>query len=192
MRVLRFLGLIAAICCFTGLAGATPVDFHMQVLDPPPSFNVQPIFSTPFNFSFTTCSVGELPSGTADGCFAGVNRTGQDWNNLQITFADNAVLAGQTPNCALTNPNNTFGSSDCSLVDSTYILTFSGGQGIANGAFFFITEDGVVPPEGFGVGTGAVLTPEPGSIVLLSTGALLFGWLLYGERLRALRLSQLS
>ena len=188
MRVLHCLVVIAVICGFTGLAKADPVDFHMSVLDPPTIFTVQPIFSTPFAISFTECSVGELPSGTADGCFAGVNRTGQDWTNLQITFANNVVLGGQTPNCDLTGSNNIFSGTDCSLDGSTYILSFMDGV-LHNNEFFFITEDGVVPPEGFGVGTGTVsglvATPEPGSVVLLSTGCILFGILFTMERRRA-------
>lgn len=190
MRVFRCLLAIAIICGFPGLANADSVDFHMSVLDPPPpAFPVQPIFSTPFTFSFTTCSVGELPGGgTADGCFAGVNRSGQDWTNLQITFENNAVLGGQTPSCALTGSNNIFSDTDCSLDNSTYILTFTNGL-LQNNDFFFITEDGVIPPEGFGVGTGTVVgaaaTPEPGSVLLLSTGIVLFGLLFHMERRRA-------
>lgn len=197
MRVLRFLLMMALVCGYTGLAGASPVDFHMHVLDPPPpSFTVLPIFSTPFTFSFTECSPGELPDGiTASGCFAGVNRTGMDWDNLQITFADNDVLAGQTPTCDLTGTHNIFSGTDCSLVDSTYILSFMDGV-LHNNDFFFITEDGVDPPEEFGIGTGTVnstaMTPEPAPVLLLSTGIILFGLWFYGGRRRLTSSSLLS
>lgn len=195
MRVLRFLAIIAFVCGYTGLAAATPVDFHMSVLDPPP-FNVQPIFSTPFPISFIECSQGELPDGmTASGCFAGVNRTGVDWNNLQITFADNNVLAGQSPNCDLTGTHNIFSDTDCSLVGSTYLLSFGDGV-LSNNEYFIITEDGVDPPEGFGIGTGTVnstaMTPEPAPVLLLSTGIILFGLWFYGGRRRMASSSLLS
>ena len=195
MRVLRFLVVVAIVCGYTGLAGAAPVDFHMSVLDPPP-FDTVPILSTPFPISFTECGLGELPDGmTASGCFAGVNRTGMDWNNLQITLADNNVLAGQTPNCDLTGTHNIFSDTNCSLVGSSYLLSFGDGV-LSNNDFFFITEDGVDPPEGFGIGTGTVnstaMTPEPAPVLLASTGIILFGLLFYGERRRAVSSSLLS
>ena len=190
MKAFRCLFALVVTFTLTSLASADPVDFHMHVLDPPPpSFTVQPIFSTPFTFTFTTCSLGELPGGgTADGCFAGVNRSGEDWTNLQITFEDNSVLAGQAPNCALTGTNNIFSDTDCSLDGSTYVLRFTDGV-LANNDFFFITEDGVIPPEGFGVGTGSVdlvSSPEPEPLVLLASGLVLFGVAL-GEKEKYLR-----
>lgn len=195
MKVFRCLFALAIACAFLGSASAEPIDFHMRVLDPPPpAFSVQPIFSTPFTFTFTACSVGELPGGgTADGCFAGVNRSGMDWENLQITFADNSVLAGQAPNCALTGSNNIFSDTSCSLSGSTYILSFTGGV-LSNNDFFFITEDGVVPPEGFGVGTGSVVlpTPEPEPFVLLATGLVLLGVALMPRRRSGLRATLLA
>lgn len=188
MKALRCLFALVVAFTFTSLASADPVDFHMHVLDPPPpSFPVQPIFSTPFTFTFTTCSTGELPGGgTADGCFAGVNRSGEDWTNLQITFDDNSVLAGQAPNCALTGTNNIFSDTDCSLDGSTYVLRFTDGV-LANNDFFFITEDGVIPPEGFGVGTGSVdlATPEPAPLLLFATGVILLGGTLKMGRRRS-------
>ncbi|HZY63030.1 MAG TPA: hypothetical protein VFE38_10915 [Edaphobacter sp.] len=195
MKVFRCLFALIIACAFIGSASAEPIDFHMRVLDPPPpAFSVQPIFSTPFTFTFTACSVGELPGGgTADGCFAGVNRSGMDWSNLTITFADNPVLAGQTPSCALTGSNNIFSDTACSLAGSTYTLSFTDGV-LSNNDFFFITEDGVVPPEGFGVGTGSVVlpTPEPEPFLLLATGLVLFGVVLKLNRQDNLRVSSLS
>ncbi len=192
MRVFHCLVVIAVICGFTGLAKADPVDFHMNILDPPPSsYPTFPIFSTPFAISFTACVAGELPDGnTGEGCFAGHNETGQDWNNLQLTFADNTALASQLADCSPAPSDNIFSTANCSLVGSTYVLSFSDGV-VSNGDYFFITEDGV-DPESFGTGTGTVLTPEPASILLLSTGFVLFGLLVNMKRWHAVRSLLLS
>lgn len=198
MKFLRCLVVIALVCGCAGLAKADSVDFHMNVLDPPPptdpSYPLYLITTTSFSVTFTDCVAGELPSGmTADGCFAGRNISGQDWDNLQLTFASGGVLTGQTANCAAAPSDNIFSDADCpeSPDNGLYTLTFTDGV-IANGDYFFITEDGVTPATDFPTGNAQVLTPEPGSIVLLSTGILLFGWLLYGERLRKPQLSLLS
>ena len=199
MKVLHCLVLIALVFGCTGLAKADPVDFHMRVLDPPPpsdpSYPLFLITSTSFNVSFTPCIAGELPgANTADGCFAGRNVSGLDWNNLQLSFPAGGALTGQAANCAAGVSDDIFSSTDCPALpdsDGTFDLGFADGV-IANGSYFFITEVGVVPATDFPTGQASVLTPEPKSVVLLSTGILLFGWLLYGERLRALRLSPLA
>lgn len=196
MKILHCLVLIALFCGCTVLAKADPVDFHMRVLDPPPdpdpSYPLYVITSTSFDVSFTACVAGELPGdNTADGCFAGRNLSGQDWDNLQLSFPAGGSLTGQTANCAAGPSDDVFSSTDCPAqpdADGTYDLGFADGV-IPNGAYFFITEDGVVPATDFPSGTATVLTPEPRSIMLLSTGVLLFGWLFYGERLGALHLS---
>ena len=198
MKILRCLMAIALVCGCMGVAKADPVDFHIKVLDPaPPSDPSYPLFlitSTSFNVSFTDCVTGELPGGmTADGCFAGRNISGIDWDNLQLSFPGGGVLTGQPASCAAAPSDNIFSSTDCPVdpVNGAYDLGFADGV-IANGDYFFITEDGVVPASDFPTGSATVLTPEPGSIVLMSTGVLLFGCLLFGERSRRLDLSPLS
>jgi hypothetical protein len=201
MKSLPCLVLIALVLGCTGLAKADPVDFHIKVLDPAPpadpSYPLYLITSTSFNFSFTTCIAGELPSGmTADGCFAARNLSGLDWNGLDMSFPDGGVLAGQPASCAPAPSDNIFSATDCPVnpANGSYDLGFSNGI-IHNGDYFFITEDGVVPPTDFptGVATASTaMTPEPASMVLMSTGILLFGCLLYGERSRALRASLFS
>ena len=193
MRVLRFLGLVSAICFSTALAGATPVDFHMRVLDPPPpanpSYPLYLIQSTSFDVSFTGCVAGELPgNNTATGCFAGRNISGQDWNNLQLAFPNVGPLVGQAANCDPGVSDDIFSNVDCpaSPDNSSFTLIYTDGV-IANGGYFFITEDGVDPATDFPTGRASVatgMTPEPGSIVLLSTGVFLLGGLLYGKQLR--------
>jgi hypothetical protein len=183
-----------------GPAKADPVDFHIKVLDPPPpdtpSYPLFLISSTSFDVSFTPCITGELPGGmTADGCFAGRNVSGLEWTGLDFSFPSGGVLTGQPASCAPAPSDNIFSATDCPVnpANGVYALGFSDGA-IHNGDYFFITEDGVVPPEDFPTGsvTASVLTPEPQSIVLLSTGVLLFGCLLFTGRSRSLRASLLG
>jgi hypothetical protein len=180
-----------------GQAKADPIDFHIKVLDPlppaDPSYPLYPITSTSFSISFSPCIAGELPSGmTADGCFAGRNLSGLTWTGLDMSFPAGGVLAGQPASCAPAPSDNIFSATDCPVdpANGSYDLGFDDGI-IRSGDYFFITEDGVVPPSDFPIGsvTATVLTPEPASMVLLSTGVLLFGCLLYGERSRMLRSS---
>jgi len=69
--------------------------------------------------------------------------------------------------------------------NSTYTLDFSGGVGIAPGVLFTIAETGA-DPDAFGDGDYATATlssvPEPGSVVLLGTGAAFVGVFLVGRR----------
>jgi hypothetical protein len=200
MKALYCLVLIALIFGCIGPAKADPVDFHIKVLDPlPPEAPSYPLFlisGTSFDVSFTACLSGELPSGmTADGCFAGKNTSGLDWTGLDMSFPDGGVLAGQPASCAPASSDNIFSATDCPInpANGSYDLGFSDGI-IHNNDYFFITEDGVVPPTDFPTGqvtASTAMTPEPASMVLLSTGVLLFGCLLYGERSRAQRASLL-
>jgi hypothetical protein len=202
MKALYCLVLIALIFGCIGPAKADPVDFHIKVLDPlppanTPSYPLYLISGTSFDVSFTACISGELPSGmTADGCFAGKNTSGLDWIGLDFSFPDGGVLAGQPASCAPAPSDNIFSATDCPVnpANGSYDLGFSDGT-IHNGDYFFITEDGVVPPEDFPTGmvtATTAMTPEPASIVLLSTGVLLFGCLLFGERSRSLRAALLG
>ena len=178
MRLACRLLCLVFLCGCCALAGATPIDFNAHVLDPPnpTPFPTNPITTTPFSVTFTTCGTGELPGGmTADGCFAGVNRTGLDWTHLQIIFPNIGVLNSQSAMCS-TTPSDIFSTQNCGLDQSgqQYTLDFTGGS-LNNGDLFFITEDGVSPASLFPTGTATVLssttvTPEPASLLLLGTG----------------------
>ncbi len=162
---------------FTVLASASPLDFKANILDPPapdaPSFPTFIITASPFEVIFSGCVAGELPNGlTADGCFAGVNRTGLNWTSLELVFPNDAVLNSQPVDCSLAPSDNIFFSPSCGFDAQDYTLTYTNGV-LGNNDFFFITETGV-PAELFPHGTATVLsitaTPEPASLLLIATG----------------------
>ena len=213
----NFRYLIAVVLCLgtTGLARAAAVDFNMNVLDPLSGGVVETTNSFPISFISCTSSsfAGDgLPVGltSSEGCFLGVNATslakgdpddffggqyhpdsddstfGTTWTSLVLTFTNNGNL-GAFSGCGTLNPGDAiFGSETCTVAGSVYTLGFSGGS-IAPGESFLIVENGVAPAS-FPAGTAvANPTPEPNSLVLLSSGTLMFGMLLYAERRHLLR-----
>jgi hypothetical protein len=183
----RCLAVIAVICGLSAVSGASAIDFHANVLDPPPlSYSVSSITTLPFSVSFSTCAPGELPGGmTASGCFAGQNLTGFTWTNLQLTFANSPALGSQPASCGDPgSPFSIFSVTSCGLSPdgSNYILTFTNGA-ITSGEYFFIEEDGA-DPSAFGVGSGTVLgaVPEPNPSVLFGTGVMMFGLLVLADK----------
>lgn len=183
MKMFRWLLAIAMVCGLTNVAKANQ-DFHMVVLDP---FATTPIFTTPFQFSFGACVAGQLPTNVKnsyEGCFSGVNRTGQDWTGLEMVFSNTAPLGSQPAGCALDGSTDFFQSASCSLTPdgSQYILSFTAGE-IPNNGSFVIAEDGVDPASFPQItATASTETPEPASIWLLSTGALMLGFFFANRR----------
>ncbi|WP_433974541.1 hypothetical protein [Tunturiibacter lichenicola] len=184
MKYLRAIFVLALFCGFSSLALADDIDFHMSVLDPPQQLNYTSIDNTdPFAVSFSACP--QIIKATA--CFTGFNDTNTTFTSLSLVF-DNSTnpkdpsdfinfLNGQTPTCDTTPALSLFGSSSCSLneAETQYLLSFSGGSGIAPGQFFFIAETGPTAAA-FGTGTGVVgITPEPDSLLLFATGVMMAG-----------------
>jgi hypothetical protein len=184
MKAFRALLIVAAVCGMSFSAFADPIDFKMNVLDPPTSFPVNVITSDTFTVSFISCQGFALPAGvTADGCFAGSNASPDAWTSLDLSFIGNASTAGQVPDCSPASAGNIFQQSSCSLVDGTFLLGYDDGT-IPNNdgvqSIFFITETGVIPATDFPTGTvvaNLADTPEPGSILLLLTGTIFFSYL---------------
>lgn len=191
MRMMRYL--LAAALVYGVAGSARADDFRMVVLDPPPaSFPTFPIFSSPFTFTFAPCAVGQLPTGTQgtyDGCFSGVNRTGEDWTSLTLNFSNNSALSDAAPAvCSLDGGGLDIfaapGPGNCDLQSNQqYVLIFNGGT-LFNNENFVIAEFGVDPSD-FPEVTASftTVTPEPESLWLLSTGIVLAGSLIRKHRI---------
>ncbi len=181
MKLFYRLALLVFLCGFTGLAGASPLDFKTNVLDPTAtSFPTFPIQTLTFPVVFTGCAAGELPGNNkGDGCFAGVNRTGVDWTSIEFAFPNTSALGSQPVACNTASSETIFSGSSCGLdpTSGKYFLDFSNGV-LRNGAIFFVTEQGVdaskFPPGTATVTSYVTTTPEPTSLLLLSTGLLGF------------------
>jgi hypothetical protein len=191
MKVPRILPLLifAAICGMPHAAFGDPVDFHMGVLDP--SFPILPTTdirnTSPFPVTFGGCP-SFIP---ATGCFEALNDTGQTITSLTLTFANSTnpnptdpdVLNGQPADCD-TTPVFVGSSTVCGLNgNGVYDLLFLGGNGLAPGTFFILYETGP-NPDAFGTGSGVVgLSPEPDSLLLFSTGAMIAAFFVFRRKL---------
>jgi hypothetical protein len=189
-NVLLSLMALAIVCLFTRVASADAVDFKMNVLDPVPptnpAYTLYIINAVPFPVTFTPCVAGELPSGTPlqNGCFAGKNDTQKTWTQLQLIFPNTSSLGSQQASCGGLI-NSIYQSATCSLTPSglNYLLMFSVGA-IPPGDYFFISEDGMDPAR-FPEGTASPgFVPEPSSLILMSSGMMMFGLLVHTKRRR--------
>jgi len=177
MKISRCLFLVALIFGLSGLAKADPIDFHMTVLDPGSTTALNIDAPGTFTVAFSACPDGYT---NYDGCFVGLNNTnaptiGTDitFYSLNLIFPDIAPL--NTQSCNVTPETGTiFDNSNCTSSNGSLVLNFFGGSGIKPGETFYIVENGV-PAADFPPGMGTVATPEPDSILLLSTGVVLMG-----------------
>ncbi|WP_263366813.1 PEP-CTERM sorting domain-containing protein [Edaphobacter bradus] len=178
MKVFRYLFVAILALGFSGLAKADVVDFHMGVLDPPSQLNYSDITGNTFPVTFGACP-DFLSDAGITGCFTGLNDTSFTFTSLNMIFTNGPGLGGQPATCDTAVPGSVFGGADCFLSpDGThYVLDFFGGSGIAPDTFFFITETGPAP-DAFGTGEAIANVPEPGTVLLFSTGIIaMFGLL---------------
>lgn len=180
-HLLRVLFILALFCGFTGHARA---DFHATVLDPMGDMclstdNNCTIYDTStfsVQLSSAECAFLNLPDAATDGCFLGINGTGETITSLSLVFSNASSLGALTCDTADNPPGlpaTVFTNPTCSETGPPYTLSFAGGPGLAPEADFIIFEDGAAPGD-LGTGQGSVtITPEPDSFLLFSTGVMM-------------------
>jgi hypothetical protein len=191
--LLRVLFILALFCGVSSFAHADEVDFHVQVLDPnvcgtnPALCTIaDPSASFPVSFEASTCGPAGIPNLPSDpttyGCLVIVNDTLVNFSSLSMTFAN---LGNLTFDCPTTDPASIYTNAVCGSSGGVDSFFFSGGPGLAPTKEMVIYENGVNPDLFEGTGSvNTVNTPEPESLLLFSTGAMMMAVAVFMKRRR--------
>jgi hypothetical protein len=187
-HLLRVLFVLALFFGFASNARAVGIDFHVQVLDPngcdPSSVCtvVDPGVPFPVTFLAAACTPFGLPNPPIPppfGCLELVN----DSLTTTITSLELTFTVPGSVNALCSTDGVNFANASCSALGGVETFLFTGGPGLAPLHTLVILESGV-SPDGL-VGTAvANPVPEPDSLLLFSTGAMLMTAGLYMKKQR--------